>query len=253
VDEDDEGAPPERAFETMRQTGLLELMCPELLESVGCEQNRYHAFDVWGHAMACLDACKPEPVLRVAALLHDVGKPRTRELSEKTRDYTFYDHEAVGARMVGPILERLRFSNAEQAKIVALVQHHLICYSDGWTDAAVRRWLRRVGPELAPDLYELGFADALGKGRDASADVSALERLRERVERLLAAGQALSTRDLAVSGKDLMLSLGLAPGPVIGELLALLLERVVDEPADNERERLLAHARDALARRAPRS
>lgn len=241
---------PSRAFETMRETGLLELMCPELLESVGCEQNRYHAFDVWGHAMACLDACKRDPVLRVAALLHDVGKPRTRALSDKTHDYTFYDHEAVGARMVGPILERLRFSNAEQAKIVALVRHHLICYSDGWSDAAVRRWLRRVTPELAPDLYELGFADALGKGRDASSDVSALERLRERVEGLLAAGQALSTRDLAVSGRDLMQSLGLAPGPVIGELLAELLERVVDEPADNERDRLLELARDWLARRA---
>ena len=117
--------------------------------------------------MACLDACRPEPVLRVAALLHDVAKPRTRAFSDKTNDYTFYEHERVGAEMAEPILARLRFSNDERARITALVRHHLICYSDDWTDAAVRRWIRRITPELAPDLYDLGVADALGKGRDA--------------------------------------------------------------------------------------
>ena len=148
----------------------------ELMESVGCTQNKWHAFDVWGHAMACLDACRPAPVLRVAALLHDVAKPRTRAFSDKTQDYTFYEHERVGAEMAEPILSRLRFSNEERARIVALVRHHLICYQDDWTDAAVRRWIRRITPELAPDLYDLGIADALGKGREASADIASIAR-----------------------------------------------------------------------------
>ncbi len=238
---------PSIAFEAMRASGVLAISCPEMIESVGCTQNKWHAYDVWGHAMACLDACKPEPVLRVAALLHDVGKPRTRAFSDKTQDVTFYEHERIGAEMAEPILTRLRFSNDERAHVIALVRHHLICYDESWTDAAVRRWIRRIGPDVAPDLYELGFADARGKGREASQDIANIEHLRERVGALLAAGAALSTRDLALNGSDLMKELGLPPGRQIGELLAKLVEVVTDDPTANERERLLEEARRLLA------
>lgn len=237
---------PSVAFEIMRRTQILSISCPELLESVGCEQNRFHAYDVWGHAMACLDACKPEPVLRIAALLHDIAKPRTRAYSEKTADYTFYEHERVGAEMAEPLLLRLRFSNEERARITALIRHHLICYSDTWTDAAVRRWLRRVTPELAPDLYDLGTADAMGKGREAGEDIASLARLRMRVEAMIAAGAALSAKDLAVNGNDIMKELNLAPGRIVGQILERLVERVTDEPAENERSVLLGAAREAL-------
>ncbi|HVY47957.1 MAG TPA: HD domain-containing protein, partial [Minicystis sp.] len=235
------------AFEVMRKVGVLEITCPEMLESVGCAQNKWHAYDVWGHAMACVDACKPDPVLRVAALLHDVGKPRTRAFSDKTSDFTFYEHERVGAEMADPILARLKFSNAERERIVALVRNHLICYDDAWSDAAVRRWLRRVTPELAGDLYEIGFADARGKGRDVTDEIAKLDRLKERVERLLAAGAALSARDLAVNGSVLMKELAIAPGPIIGRILERLVELVTDEPAANERARLLEAARAFVA------
>lgn len=238
---------PSTAFEIMRRTELLGITCPEMLESIGCEQNRWHAYDVWGHAMACLDACKPDPILRVAALMHDIGKPRTRAFSEKTQDYTFYDHERVGAEMAWPILTRLRFSNEERARIVALIRHHLICYSDDWTDAAVRRWVRRVTPALAPALYELGLADALGKGRDASGDIANIERLKARVEALLAAGAALSVKDLAINGNVLMKELALPPGPLVGETLERLVELVTEDPAANTRERLLEAAREFVA------
>jgi tRNA nucleotidyltransferase (CCA-adding enzyme) len=241
---------PSVAFEAMRRTGILAVTCPELVESVGCAQNQWHAYDVWGHAMACLDAAAPEPILRVAALLHDVAKPRTRAFSDKTLDYTFYDHERVGALMAEDILARLRFSNDERARITALVRHHLICYADDWTDAAVRRWVRRVTPELMPDLLAIGVADAIGKGRDAGEDIATLGRLRARVEAILAAGAALSAKDLAVNGRDLMVGLGLSPGPVLGEILAFLVERVTDDPALNEREKLLDEARRFLAERA---
>jgi tRNA nucleotidyltransferase (CCA-adding enzyme) len=179
--------------------------------------------------------------------LHDVGKPRSRAFSDKTHDYTFYEHERIGAEMAEPILTRLKFSNAERAKIVALVRHHLICYDETWSDAAVRRWLRRITPELAPDLYEIGFADAKGKGRDASEDVARIVELRERAAALVAAGAALSSKDLAVNGNDLMHELGLAPGPILGVILERLVELVTEEPAMNEREKLLAAAREVVA------
>jgi len=238
---------PSRAFDVMRRTGILGITCPELLEGVGMEQNKWHAFDVWRHGLECMDACAGDPVLRIAALLHDVGKPRTRAWSDAGDDYTFYDHDRVGAEIAEPIAARLRFSNEDRARIVALVRHHLFHYSK-WTDAAVRRWVRRVGPTRVDDLYVLNAADARAKGRPHQADLDALIQLKAHVARVLAEGAALSTRDLKVDGRDLMRELGIRPGPVIGEILDALLEAVTTEPSVNEPVALIALARAFLER-----
>jgi tRNA nucleotidyltransferase (CCA-adding enzyme) len=240
---------PSRAFEVMRRTGILEVTCPELLEGVGMVQNKWHAYDVWRHGMECMDACDADPILRIAALLHDVGKPRTRAWSDKTQDYTFYDHDRVGAEIAEPIAARLRFSNDERARIVTLVRHHLFHYSDEWTDAAVRRWVRRVGPDRVADLYVLNAADVQAKGRDFAVDLDALARLKAHVARVIAEGAALSTRDLKLNGHDIIRGLSVAPGPVIGEILDALLEIVTADPTQNDRERLLAHAAEYLAKK----
>jgi len=230
---------PSRAFDVMRRTGILGVTCPDLMEQVGCEQNRWHAYDVWRHSMECLDACEGDAVLRVAALLHDIGKPRTRAMGEKTGDYTFYDHDKVGAEMADAWLRTHRFSNEERERIVHLVRHHLVCYSDDWSDAAVRRFVRRVGTERLPELLELARADALGKGRPVDAELAALVRLAGRVAEIVARKEALGPKDLAVDGRDVMARLGIAPGRAIGRVLEALLERVLEDPTLNERERLL--------------
>jgi tRNA nucleotidyltransferase (CCA-adding enzyme) len=241
---------PSRAFEVMRRSGILEVTCPELLEGVGLEQNKWHAFDIWRHGLECMDACHGDPVLRIAALLHDLGKPRTRAWSDKTKDWTFYDHDRVGAEIAEPIVARMRFSNEERARIVALVRFHLFHYSDEWTDGAVRRWIRRVGKERVEDLYLLNEGDVRGKGRDFEGDLEALAGLKAHVARVLAEGAALSTRDLKVNGHDLIRELGIKPGRVIGEILDSLLELVTTDPASNERDTLLAQAREILQRKA---
>ncbi len=239
---------PSVAFEIMRETGLLAIICPELLEGVDCEQNRYHQLDVWHHTMAVLDACKADVVLRLAALLHDVAKPQTRELSEKTKDYTFYNHEIVGARMADTILRRLKFSNEDRKRVVELIRHHLICYSPTWSDAAVRRWIRRVTPERVEDLFALAKADAIGKGDDSSEPGCAtIDELGVRVQQVFEAGAALSSSDLEIDGHVLMSELDLKPGRVIGEVLSALVELVTETPALNTREQLLAEARSFLA------
>ena len=240
---------PSRAFDVMRRTGILAVSCPELLEGWGVAQNKYHAYDVWRHGMECMDACQGDPILRIAAVLHDVGKPRSRAHSDKTNDWTFYDHERIGAEIAEPICARLRFSNDERARIVDLVRHHLFHYSPEWTDATVRRWIRRVGKQRVDDLYVLNEADVRGKGRDCAEDLAALEALKAHVSKVLLAGDALSTRDLKVNGRDLMKELGVAPGPILGELLEALLEAVVAEPSLNEREALLSLARELLHKR----
>jgi tRNA nucleotidyltransferase (CCA-adding enzyme) len=230
----------------MLRGGILGVTCPELVLGVGMEQNRYHAFDVFQHAMECMDACSGDPILRIAALLHDVGKPATRALSEKTSDYTFYEHERVGAEIADPICQRLRFSNDERARIVDLVRHHLFHYSSGWSDAAVRRWIRRVGKDRVQDLYSLNEADVRAKGKDPSDDLASLSALKVHVERMLAQGTVLSTRDLKVNGHDLMKLLGRKPGPWLKEVLEALLEAVTNDPELNEREALLALAKNLL-------
>jgi tRNA nucleotidyltransferase (CCA-adding enzyme) len=198
-----------------------------------------------------MDACAGDPVLRIAALLHDVGKPQTKAWSDKTKDYTFYDHDRVGAEIADPIAARLRFSNEERARIVALVRHHLFHYDEEWTDTAVRRWIRRVGSDRLEDLYLLNAADVRAKGRDFDADLEALAQLKAHVARVVAEGMALTTRDLRVDGHDLMRELELRPGRIIGEILDALLEAVTNDPALNEKEALLAKAREyVLASRA---
>ncbi len=237
---------PSRAFEVMRETGILGVTCPELLEGVGMEQNKWHSFDVWKHAMACMDACGGDAVLRIAALLHDVGKPRSRAFSDKTQDYTFYDHDKIGAEIAEPIASRLRFSNDERTRIVALVRNHLFHY-DAWSDQAVRRWIKRVGPALVEDLYTLNEADLRGKGPIfGEADLAPLLALKAHVEKVLAEGAALSTRDLVIDGNSLIKDLGLKPGRIIGQVLEALLEVVIADPAQNEREALLARAREII-------
>lgn len=230
---------PSRAFEVMRDSGVLGISCPALMEQVGCAQNQFHAYDVWGHSMACLDASEREPLPRMAALLHDLGKPRTRALSDKTRDYTFYNHETVGAEMADEWLRTYRFSNEERKHIVHLVRHHLVCYTPEWTDAAVRRFVRRVGLEQVAPLLQLARADALAKGRPVDEELAALNELRARVQDSVAKGAAFGTRDLAIGGNDVMQTLGVRPGPIIGKVLERLLERVLEDPSLNRREALL--------------
>jgi tRNA nucleotidyltransferase (CCA-adding enzyme) len=231
---------PSVAFDLMRETGILSVTCPDLVEQYGCTQNKWHAYDVWRHTMECMDACERGPIHRLAGLLHDIGKPKTRELSDKTQDYTFFNHEQVGARMADGFLREYRFSTDEREHVVELVRHHLICYKSDWSDAAVRRFVKRVGLGRVDDLLALGRADAIGKGRPIEAELADLDELRMRIEKVLDEGGALSTKDLLVDGKDVMTRLGIPPSRFVGQVLEALLQRVIDDPSLNERDALLS-------------
>ena len=242
---------PSRGLSLMADTGLLARAVPELAESFGVTQNRHHAFDVWSHTLATVDACRNDPIVRWAALLHDVAKPRTRAAKDgEPGEYTFFRHDLVGADMAEAILKRLRFPNREREEIVGLVRNHMFWYSPEWTDATVRRFLVRIGPEAFEPLVELRVGDVVGRGRGEDPETE-IGELRRRVAETLAKAQALKVSDLAIGGRDLIGELGLRPGPLLGEILRALLERVIEDPALNEREALLALARAHAATGAP--
>ena len=229
---------PSVGYEILREAGLLSLWLPELAACRGVPQNRFHAYDVYFHSLYSCDAARPEkPEVRWAALLHDIGKPGTR--AEKDGEGTFHGHAELGARLADALLVRLRFSNVVRERIVLLIREHMFDYRPEWTDAAVRRFVRRVGPEHIADLFDLRLADALGNGtRDA--DPRRLELMARRIDKVIRGATALSIRDLAVDGGTVMRTLGLPSGPGVGRVLEQLLEAVLDDPSLNTRERLLA-------------
>jgi tRNA nucleotidyltransferase (CCA-adding enzyme) len=242
------GAPrPSEGLEVLREAGLLALWLPELAACRGVPQNRFHAYDVYFHSLYSCDAASPDkPEVRWAALLHDIGKPGTRV--ERAGEGTFHGHEQLGAELADRLLERLRFPHAMRARIVHLVREHMFDYRAEWSDAAVRRFVRRVGPDAIADLFDLRLADSLGNGT-RRPDPRRLDALAKRVRRVLAAPAAITVHDLAVDGEDVMRALGLASGPEVGRVLAALLEEVIEEPALNTPERLRARLAELRAAR----
>jgi putative nucleotidyltransferase with HDIG domain len=181
--------------------------------------------------------------VRLAALLHDVGKPRTRGEGREEGEATFYGHQTVGADMTRGALERLRFSRDDRERVAGLVEEHMFHYTPDWSNAAVRRFLRRVGPSSVGELFALRRADdaAHGTGKDSG---EVLADLQTRIDGVRLRDEALTVKDLAVGGRDVMEALDLAPGPEVGRVLAELLERVLEDPGLNRRDSLLALARE---------
>jgi tRNA nucleotidyltransferase (CCA-adding enzyme) len=245
-------ADPARGIELMRVSALLAEVMPELLEGVGCAQNRFHKFDVYGHTLATLAAtASPDPVLRLGALLHDVGKPRARApKDEAPGEFSFFKHEFIGADMAVGICQRLKLATAERESVRLLVANHMFYYTPEWTDGSVRRFVRRVGIEELPALLALREADVAGRGFGEDPDKETVE-LRRRIAEVASADAALTVKDLAIDGRDVMQSLGVPPGKVIGVVLEALLERVLDDPTLNTREGLTALLPEVAAGRSP--
>jgi len=226
----------------MAETGLLALTIPELGDGVGVDQNKHHTLTVFEHNVKSLQYAakyKYDLNVRLAALLHDVGKPRTRR--RQGDDYTFYGHEVVGAKMTDQILRRLKFSNEIREKVTHLVRRHMFYYDVGKvTEAGARRLLRRVGQEHFDDLIKLRIAERKGSGVP-KAEPYRLRHLQFLVEK--AAQEPITTSQLAINGNDLIKKLGMKPGPKIGGVLNALLAAVLDDAAKNKADWLLEQAK----------
>jgi tRNA nucleotidyltransferase (CCA-adding enzyme) len=231
---------PSDGLRLLGTSGLLAVLFPELATERGVPQNKVPGEDLWDHTLRAVDAVPAERTrVRLAALLHDVGKPPT------AADGHFYQHEVVGAEMAEDILRRLRTPRETAERVVRLVRLHMFQYEAGWTDTAVRRFIRKVSAATMDDLLSLRAADNVGSG--LAPDAGGLAELRARVAAELQADVVLDRSRLAVRGDDLIAELGLRPGPKLGRLIDALVERVIAEPALNQRSRLVELARELLA------
>lgn len=230
---------PSVAFRLFKDTGLLGILIPELEACAGVAQKGRHVFDVFDHSLAACDFTDTDNLpVRTAALFHDVGKPAAKDIDEDG-EVIFHRHDIMGAEITNRILERFKTSNALRDRAVRLVRHHMFHYTSDWTDAAVRRFIARVGLDLIDDLLKLRLADASAIAPGLSDATGHLKDLIDRVDGVLKAETALRISDLAVNGKDLMEYLGIKPGRILGKLLNHLLECVLEDPECNNKERLL--------------
>ena len=220
-------------IEKMRQLGLLKYIIPELEEGYKVTQNKHHIYDCYEHYLRSLDYAAKKGFnmyVRLAALFHDIGKPRTKR--GEGPDATFYGHEIVGAKMTAQILNRLRFSKKDIEKIVKLVRYHLFYYNPGEVgESSVRRLLRKVGKENIEELLQVRMADRIGSGVP-KAEPYKLRHLRYMIEKV--SRDPISVKMLKVDGNDVMEILKIKPGPKVGQILQILLEEVIEDPEKNE-------------------
>ena len=232
---------PSVALQLLSDLGILAAICPELEECKGTPQDKAVAENVFQHLLATVDATPQNDLaLRLAGLFHDIGKPDT------FADGHFHQHEYVGEAKARAILRRWKFDKETVNEVAHLIRHHMFWYQTEWTGSAVRRFMNKVGIDNIPALFALRRADNIGSGA-RSPRMYALEALWQRVQEEIQAANAFSLRDLKIDGNDLINELHLTPSPLFAKILNALFERVLDDPKLNQRETLLAMARELAA------
>lgn len=234
-----------RAFEgiqLLEDVGLLKYIIPELREGLGVEQNLHHIYSVWEHNLRTMKYASEKKysfAVRMACLLHDVGKPRTKR--GQGRHCTFYAHDAVGSSMTKLIMERLKYPKELSEKVALLVRYHMFYYSVGEvTESSVRRLIANVGLENIDDLLRLREGDRIGSGTPKAVPYK-LRHLKYMIDKV--SHDAISVKMLNVDGKEIMEALAMPPGPKLGLILNSLLAEVLDDPTLNEKEALLKRAK----------
>ncbi len=227
----------------LKNTGLLVLILPELDRAFEIQQKspkRHHIYDVGTHSVMAMKHCPTaDPIVRLATLLHDIGKVKTYRKDE-TGLITFYNHEVVGAREARSICYRLRLSKKQIEKIITLVRWHQFTVDERQTDSALRRFIRHTGKENLDDMLALRIGDRLGGGaRETSWRLELFKKRLEDVQK-----QPFTVTDLKINGYDVMKERNVKPGPIIGKILGALFLEVEKGSLLNEREALLARLKE---------
>jgi len=226
----------------LRNSGLAQKILPEVEKGFGVEQKspgRHHLYDVGTHSVLSLKNCSSQnPIVKLAALLHDVGKPLVAK-KQKNGTITFYNHELVSASIARNIAARLKLSKKDSQKLITLVRWHQFTVDEKQTDKAIRRFIRHVGQQNLEDILKVRTADRLGGG--ARETSWRLERFKKKL--IEVQKQPFSITDLKINGRDVMKALNIKPGPIVGKILSQLFEEVIDKKIKNKKEGLLKEAK----------
>ncbi|MEX1001815.1 MAG: HD domain-containing protein [Crocinitomicaceae bacterium] len=230
---------PLQGIMLLERLGMIEYVLPEIKDAILCEQNQAHAFDVYEHLLRTVQAAADKKFsleLRLAALLHDIGKPAARKWSSDKNDWTFHGHEVIGARMTRKILRHLKVSREMSEFVENLVRWHMFFSDpDEVTLAAVRRTIVRIGKDHIEDLLNLRICDRIGTGRPKEQPFR-FRKYKAMVDQALR--DPVSVKMLKTSGEHIMEIAGEKPGKRIGYILHALLEEVLENPAKNEKDYL---------------
>ena len=222
-------------IELLRKLNILKQIIPEIEEGYKIKQNKHHIYDCYEHCIRSLGYAAKKNFnkhVRISALFHDIGKPRTKE--GKGEEATFYNHEIVGANMTFKILNRLKFPKKDVKKISKLVRYHLFYYNpEEVGESSIRRLVRSVGPENMDELIELRMADRIGSGVP-KAEPYKLRHLRYLIEKV--SQDPLSTKMLKVNGNEIIKILQIQAGPKIGYILNVLLGYILEDPKKNKKD-----------------
>lgn len=219
---------PSNAFELMRKTGLLAIALPEVLE--GYRKKHGPSGDIYRHLLATVDAAPRRPILRLACLLHDIGKARVRK--RLRAGYVFHGHEKTSAQMADAVAERLRLSNHQRKYIHQLVENHGLPLQEMLHGPTMRRLLSRIDTRFVHDLFILCMANRKASGADQS-EIRKLNHLWKRSKRVLMSGTPLAVSQLAIKGDMVKKILGITEGVQIGRILSQLLDAVLEDPEKN--------------------
>ncbi|MCR4329854.1 MAG: CCA tRNA nucleotidyltransferase [Candidatus Roizmanbacteria bacterium] len=219
----------------LKDTGLLQSIVPELYPTFLCDQKspkRHHLYDVGTHLIKSLRACNnTDPIVRLATLIHDIGKPKTRSIT-KEGVVTFYNHEIIGTQMAYEIASRMHLSKKDTIRLTKLVRYHQFSVTEDQTDSALRRLVRNIGKENINDLLDLRVADRIGSG--ASPSSWRLDLYKKRLIQVQM--QPFGVRDLVIDGNDVMRLLNMKPGPKVGKILDVLFTQIEIGKLENKKK-----------------
>ena len=226
---------PEKLIDAY-ELGITRVVLPEFDTMMETPQNtKYHKYDVGRHTIAVMQNIEATPVLRWAALLHDVGKPSCKTTDERGVDH-FYGHPAAGKVIAEDILKRMKLDNNTIHRVERLVEWHDYGMNGGVTKKALRKALNQMGPDLYEDFLKIKYADMMGQSDyELEKKKEDYQILVDYYHEILEEQECLTLKDLKMNGKRLM-ELGVKPGPEMGDILKKLLDRVLEEPELNTEE-----------------
>lgn len=244
---------PSIGFDLMLESGLMRHVLPELLAVRDIEQDKQPGDNVYGHTMRVLDAARGDAnienqgnlELLFAALLHDIGKAKTARNDPKSKRIVFFGHQVVSVRLARRWMNRMKLQSmgVDTDSVLKLIENHMFETKSSYTDRAIRRFVSKIGVDLIFKLLDLRLSD--NRGGKHPYGIKGVQRLRKRIKEELAKKPPFGPKDLKINGNDIM-ALGIPEGPMIGQILFALMERVLDDPSFNERDKLLALSNEII-------